>query len=309
MNHSKFENDTDISLGSLFSLTRNLFQGILQNIICFIKFILKNIKLVIGIIVIGIAIGYFLDYNQGKTYRNEIIVAPKFNSVDYLYSAVNNYQSDLDALDKKYAQHIKRVEISAIEDIYTFVAQTDQTLQVFKILAENGDIKKLLSDDNTARNYRYHKLVIYTDTPNNQSIVNAYLKHINSNSYFIAKQKVAIKNAQLKIEDVKISIDQINRLLDKEIESKQQVSQNLNINTTSETNDIINTKSKLISDLNWLETDLIEQSKIIFDVSQNLNIHQNKFILFRSIFYVPLLLLSLFFLSKLGFIIYKKYVV
>ncbi|MBQ0148916.1 MAG: hypothetical protein KBS93_10855 [Flavobacteriaceae bacterium] len=309
MNHPKYENNTDVSLGSLFSLAQNLFKSFIQNIICIIKFLLANIKSVLGIIVIGLAIGYFLDYNQGKTYRNEIIVAPKFNSVDYLYNAVNNYESDLSNLDAKYAKHVKKVEINAIEDIYGFVAQTDQTLQVFKILAENGDIKKLLTDENTARNYRYHKLVIYTDTPTNQSIVNTYLKHLNSNNYFVEKQKVSVKNAKLKIEDVKISINQINLLLDKAGEVEQQVSNNFNINTASESNDIINTKSKLISDLNWLETDLIEQSKVIFDVSMNLNIKQDKFFLFRSIFYVPAFLLSLFLLSRLCFLIYRKYAV
>lgn len=301
-------NNNDITMDNLLSIVNQFINFSLGLIFRLFNYLFRNIVIVSILLIAGLALGFYLDYLGGKTYKNEIIVAPKFSSTDYLYESVDNYKFDIASVDPKFSSHIKNIEITAFEDIYGFTSQNNMNLETFKILAENGDLKKLLSDESTYRNYRYHKLTIYTDTSNNKEIVNAYLNHLNNNKYFKERQQVSFKNLQLKIEDYKQSINQINTILNKLGSSESTASSNsLNINTNSQVNEIINTKANLVDNLNWLETDLIEQQNIIYPVSKTLNIKVDNFILFRKFVIIPILLVGFFII--LGFVkkLYTKY--
>ncbi len=308
-NLNKVDNtSTDITMGSLFSILKQSINKFILMFFRLMNFIRKNIRIIFILIIIGFSIGFYLDYSSKKSYRNEIVITPKFNSVDYLYETVNNYKYNIKNIDKKYSKHIKEVKISAIEDVFAFIGEKEVNLETFKVLAENGDVKKILADENTIRNYKYHKVTIFTDTINNKEIVQSYLKSLNNNKYFLEKQKISKKNTLLKINYYKQSINQINQILDK-IGSNENVasSNNLNINTNSQLNEIIQTKATYVENLNWLEADLIEQDKVIFDISSNLNILEDKSVFLLKSFLFPVVLMILFFLYHLLKRGYRKY--
>src|SRR5690606_7450702 len=53
-----------------------------------LHFLRKNALVLLGLIVIGVVGGYFLDSRKGIIYKHEIILVPNFGSATYLYENI-----------------------------------------------------------------------------------------------------------------------------------------------------------------------------------------------------------------------------
>lgn len=104
MQENKPYQENEIELVSVFSWLgkgiENVFKGIgiaitstITFIILFLVFIQKNIFLLIGIVALGAALGWYLDQETQSSYTGEMIAQPNFDSNAQLISKVNYYQS------------------------------------------------------------------------------------------------------------------------------------------------------------------------------------------------------------------------
>ena len=69
-------------MGYLFNSIGSIFKSLVKLLFQVLIFIRKYLFLIIGLIVIGVILGYFLDRNSVKVYENRLIVIPNFESVD-----------------------------------------------------------------------------------------------------------------------------------------------------------------------------------------------------------------------------------
>ena len=94
----------EVDLGYLFRKVGNFFRRIVKLLFLVISFFKKYIVVTSILIVAGAVIGYFLDKNgQDKIeYENRVIVIPNFESVDYLYESVDEWNAKIKSGDSVY---------------------------------------------------------------------------------------------------------------------------------------------------------------------------------------------------------------
>ena len=64
-------------------------------------------------------------------------------------------------------------------------------------MAEDGDIKKIIEDDITSKNYPFHTIAFSTDALTSDSeTIQPLLKYLNNSEYYTKIRKVYISNIQ-----------------------------------------------------------------------------------------------------------------
>ena len=323
---SKPQHDQEIDLAVIGQKISGFFDSIGQKIYNGLMFVKKNIIIIGALFIVGCVLGYFIDKNN-NAYTSQIIVAPNFGSVDDVYAKVNMLKARMAENDTVFLkqigiQNFKKIgfiEIEPIVDIYNFVnnnaaiannAQNTQNFELVKLLAEDGDIKKVVKDDLTSKNYVYHKIKISTDGPlNNEKQLLPILNYLNNSEYFAAIQKQFIENVTIKIAQNQVSINQIDALLN-QFASTTSTNKNSNLvyyNENSQLNDIIKNKESLTSENGNLRIQLINYQKVVKETSSVLNEKNNKGINGKMSKVLPILFLMLFFGFSFARNIFQKF--
>jgi hypothetical protein len=100
---NKANNSSDeIDLGQLFNLINKGFNNLFKRFLRLFLYLKRNALLLLGLVVIGVAIGYLLNQVVSKKLKTEVIVRPQFESKNYLYDVVNEIQANIKAKDTAF---------------------------------------------------------------------------------------------------------------------------------------------------------------------------------------------------------------
>lgn len=299
------ETDLEFLANKLSEISNNIGQRIYS----FIRFILDNIIALVVMFAVGLGLGFLIDYLKPKEYLNEIILVANFDSQDYLYGQVENYNSRKFIKKDSAFIHLKSMEIEPVENVFTMMNNKDyRTFETFKVLVDRGvsidDIKK---DETFLKNNKYHKLSMFTnDNESSDKVVSMFLEHLNGSEYLQDRQKVEIENTKRKINHLKNSIVQIDSMLNKLGAMELNKGREVNVNTYSDMNDVINLKDRYMKTIREDEISIIEYQKPIFESSVNLNIVKSSGLKsFKFIF--PILFVFAFFFYKSFTSFMRKY--
>jgi len=281
----------EIDLSMISDKIKGFFDGILFSIFKGILFLKRNL-LILGILVVtGVGIGLYFD-NTNKAYDSEIIVKPNFGSTDYLYSKIDLLESKIKERDTLFfksigiekPKNLNLVEIEPIIDVYSFVnngydkssAQNTQNFELVKLLAEDGDINKIIKDKVTSKNYSSHKIHIRTKGyVQDDKIIVPILNYLNQNEYFESIRTTYVKNIEIKMLKNEETIAQINALLNEfsnTTNSNQKSDKLVYYNENTQLNDIIRTKEGLLVELANQRLELKNVDKFIKKTSSIINI-------------------------------------
>lgn len=267
----------EIDLGQLGQKINGLYEGFLSRIFRFILFLKRNIIIILLLFVSGIAIGFLLD-KKVRTYNHQIIIMPNFGSTDYVYAQINLLQSKINENDTLFLKDIgikepkklSKIKIEPIIDVYRFVDNKTENFDLLKLMAEDGNIDKIIENKVTSKNYPYHTLSFSTSklTSNDQT-VKPILSFLNNSDYFKEIQKEYMNNIQLKMKENDSIISQINGVLNqfKNKMSSNQGDKLVYFNENTQLNDIIKTKDLLVREQGSLRIDLVNLTKIVRDIS------------------------------------------
>ncbi|RZJ61495.1 MAG: hypothetical protein EOO45_23255, partial [Flavobacterium sp.] len=100
MAHTPPENQ-EIDLTKVARSVRASFSRANDSIFDGILFIKRNIVIFIILIIIGAALGFYLD-SSSKSYEHKVNVIPNFQSVDYLYSEIDLLNAKLRENDSAF---------------------------------------------------------------------------------------------------------------------------------------------------------------------------------------------------------------
>jgi hypothetical protein len=276
--HKNIE-DQEIDLSVVSRGIEKFFQNLNTVIFRAIQFVVKQIVILGILFIIGICLGLYLDI-QNKVYSNQIIVQPNFESTDYLYAKIDLIQFKIKERDSVFLKSIgienpkmiSNIEIKPIVDIYKFVNDNNGNIQerkfdLLKLMAEDGDINKIVEDKITSKNYRFHTIVFETKGKTNaQKTVIPLLNYLNQNQFFLESQKIYINNVKLKMQANDVIISQIDVILNSFANNLNQASKNDKLvyyNENTQLNDLINTKENLIREQGSYRLQLISSAKII----------------------------------------------
>ncbi|MBE8724873.1 hypothetical protein [Flavobacterium hungaricum] len=300
------EDHQEIDIFQLSKSINSFFDRLATGIFRIIQFFVKSWIIVLVLVILGFGLGWYLDSNK-KTYDNKIIVTPNFGSVDYLYSKIDLIQSKIVSGDTAFLKNevgisnpksIKRIEIKPIADVYKFIEDKEQNFELIKLMAEVGEVKKVLEDNVTSKNYTFHSISFVSNRITaDKDIVIPLLKYLNGSEYFNELQKIGYKNLEQQIIQNDTIIAQINNVLNNFSSTAKNGSRNDKLvyyNENTQLNDIIKTKQYLITDQGKNRLRLVNYDKAIKEINSVLNINNTKITSGNFKFLLPVFLILVF---------------
>lgn len=298
-NSSKKTQDQEIDMYFLWRKLKDLTDSLGYMFVQALNFLKKNALILLGLIVAGVVIGYFLDVRKGNIYQHDVILIPNFDSQSYLYEKIKNTTFEEDSV-------ITGVKIAPIVDVYMFLS-SGSNLKIAEFMSENNvNFTDHKQGNQTEKMYKYHILSIYTKKEDtNGKIVNDFLAELNQEKHFLEKQKIEKKNIENRINESQVSINNINAFFEKLGNSALTSGQrDLNIEMYPEINGLLTSKQNLVESISWLRSIQMEQSKVFYDASIISNIEvksiPNKVIL-------PFAMIFLFVIFVFVRRMYKRY--
>ncbi|WP_125718515.1 hypothetical protein [Flavobacterium ustbae] len=291
------------------SIKRSFFNGIQSFIV--------NWKIILTLVIVGFSIGLLIDKTR-KIYDHQIIVIPNFGSTDYLYSKINLIDSKIskgDTLFLKNSIGIKKpkklvdIEIEPIPDVYNFITNRPENFELIKLMADNGDIKKIIKENITSKNYRYHNISVRTkDSIGEKEIVELILEFLNKSDYYKKIQEAKLINVKDKMVQNDSTISQINDVIKEFSKNKnsQKSDKLVYYNENNQLNDVIRTKGDLVNEQGGYRIELIGYDKIIKDISTTINIEKKGIVYGHVKFLLPLLFIFLYVFVQFFKAFYRK---
>lgn len=298
MNNNQPDNQPqEIDLSSIQRSISSFFRSIEKAIYTTLRFVLRNIILLVILLVIGLAIGYYLDNKKFSSYKHEVIVIPNIENKSYLYKAVENFKF----MPKD--DSVVYVSVEPLIDINYFVSRGNG-LEIAKYLSENNiQIDHHKKGNQTELMYKYHLITIYTAVPDTDgAIVSSYINSLATSDFFVENLKVDNEVVTYQLREYEESVKDINRIFKKLGEATPVSEIKIGIDTQSD--DLLQAKKSLISDINHLKNRQIEETSVIYEVSRFSNI-QDKSVLFT--FGIPFLLIGMFLIIVWLRRVYEKY--
>lgn len=310
----------EIDLSQISKKIGGFFENIATSIFKVILFFKRNIIWVAILFIIGAGLGYYLDKTI-KVYDHQIIVSPNFGSVDYLYAKVELVNSKIEDGDSLFLKEIgikkpkklRGITIVPITDVYKFINNNDKNFELIKLMAEDGDVKKIVNENLTSKNYPYHLISFSTtDQTSNDQTVEPLLNYLNDSDYFQKIQKEFVENIKIKMIENDSIIAQINGFLNAfktNVNSSQKSDKLIYYNENSQLNDVIKTKDLMIYQQGTHRIELVSLDNIVKESSSTLNVRNKKAVNGKKKLILPLLFIFIFVLVKYFKSFYKKQVV
>lgn len=280
-------------------------------------FVKRNAVVLLILLIVGGVVGYFLD-REKTVYGQEIIVTTNFKSADYLYSKITLLNSKILENDTIFFknigindfENILKIEITPIVDIYRFVGEEDHNFELLKLMAEDGDLKKIMVDNATGKNYRNHLIKIQTlGYANYNRLITPILEYLNKSNFFDEVQKISIKNLQIQIAQNDIMIGQIDTILNSFTKNSQRKTNSDKLVYYSDNNqlhELLKTKETILKENSIAKLDLMLSDKIIKENTTTLNNKAKVNIYNKMKFILPLILIVLFLLITYCISFYRK---
>lgn len=301
------QNDQEIDLGQLSKKIGEKVQSFVDWMFDGFLFIIRNKFIIGGLFILGTGLGFYMDKTI-KEYDHQVIVTPNFNSTDYLYSKINLINSKIKERDTvflkkigiKKPKRISKIEVEPIVDVYRFVGDNERNFEMLKLMAEDGDLKKIVEDNLTSKNYQFHLISYVTEeVSTEEEILNPLLGYLNESEFYKKVQKEYVNNINIKIKENDSIISQIDGILNqfsKAVGSNQKSDKLVYYNENTQLNEVIKTKEALINEQGSKRLELITSDKIVKENSYTLNIENRKALNGKKKLILPFLFVGLFLL-------------
>lgn len=264
-----------------------------------VRFLIKNVYIVISLAVIGLVLGYLLDRKNNTTYKHQVILALNFDSSSFLYSKIKN-------IKESEFPDVKSVHIEPIINVYEFISDKWDNLKIAEFLGENNiRIHKHKEGDQVEKIYKYHTLTLTSEKKDIEgSVIDKFLDDINKEPYFVNRKNIENENINTQIREYEQSIQDLNNIFKNLGDNSRIESSGIKIETQSQTNDLLDNKQNLINKVNKLKVLQLEQQKVFYDLTRitNIKVDSNLYTLM-----LPLVFITFFIAFAILKKLYRRY--
>lgn len=299
----------EIDLSIISKKIGKYFDSFLMSIFKGILFLKKNILIIVGLFFLGGILGYFWD-NTKQSYISTVNVIPNFESVDHLYFQISLINSKINEGDEAFLKNkvgisdpsvIKELKIKPITDVYKFVSQTESNLNLMKLMAEDGELSKIVDNPITSRNYPNHLITIVSSSKlSKEKDVDPIFKFIESSEYFKKIQNQKKLSLERKINSNDSIISQIDAIVSSFTSQKNSRSSSMvYYNDNTQLNEVIKLKHEIENEQDLLKIEKIKYEKIIKESSATINELSTKALNGKRKLVLPFLFVFLFIGTKI----------
>jgi len=273
----------EIDLGQLFRLIGNAFQrffnfigsifkGIFKILILFLIFIQSHIIKFAIATIIGLAVGFYLDYTKESVYESSMVVEPNFNSAQQLYNNIYFYDELADSEDSIALAQALSISIADAATIKEVIVESfsdeNQKIKLFDDFIRQLDTNTIKTIDFKAyiENFnsfdaRFHKITM--KTTNNmvaKKTQKSIVKSISANEYFKLQKEVSDHNLSIQDSIYRKQLVEIDSLQNLYKEVMRMAAQNPNLGTNinlAEEKSQENRELELIKQIDVLKQNLV----------------------------------------------------
>ncbi|TDT46334.1 hypothetical protein CLV90_0384 [Maribacter spongiicola] len=315
-------NSDEIDLGQLFQLIGRGFNAVFRWILRVFLYLKKNMLLLIGLVVVGLAIGYGLNKIISKMYKTEVIVKPQIESKNYLYDVVGELQSNIKSKDTLFFKSIGvdnidfdglNIEISRVAEVGGSESDIKylELLQSFENTDAIADIVRAELQNKSSFNHRI--TFYYKNAAFGKLFAEKILSYINTNTYFNGLLEVYKSNAKARIgenEKLLVQVDEIITNYTTGLANKGSSSSNdrIVLDNQEQVNiaDIFEYKTGLIRDIESKKLELEERKEPVSVINLGQPQVEHKSFFGKSIVLIPIIFVSLFFILSILVFLNKK---
>ncbi|MFS4466245.1 hypothetical protein [Maribacter sp. 2210JD10-5] len=305
----------EIDLGQLFQMIGNGFNKLFIAFLRFFLYLKKNILILLGLIIVGLAVGYGLNQIISKELKTDIIVKPNMESKNYLYDVVDEIQANIEAKNLLFFKEIGinidnlngfKLEIERVDNVDSSESDIKylELLQSFEKTDAISDIVRAELQNKSSFNHRI--TLFYKDAARGQKFAQEIIKYINTNGYFDGLIQIYRDNAKNRIEQNKTLLKQVDELVanySRRMAQEDRPAGNGQIVLDSEEKlditGLFELKNDLIRDIESKKMDLAENTDAVKVINFGKPQEVQKAVYGRTVFLIPLVLLGAFFLFSM----------
>lgn len=308
----------EIDLGQLFHMIGKGFRSIFKAILRLFLYLKKNALILIGLAVIGAAIGFGLNQIVNKRLKTEIIVKPNLESKDYLYDVVDELQSNIIARDTAFFKSIG-IDVTRIKGFEVAIepveeksnrSNMDEDIKYLELLEKfqnNTFVSDVVKSEILNKSSLNHRITIfYKNAQEGDDYAKKIIAYINSNEYFNELVKIHRENALERIEYNNGLVKQVDELIISYSNKMANLQNNsvegkiiLDAERESDITEFFTIKNRLIKDTELKKLELHEQQSVISIINFGKVQQVRKSLLGKNIILIPFILMSLFFLVSI----------
>ncbi|WP_282178795.1 hypothetical protein [Maribacter stanieri] len=315
-------NSDEIDLGQLFQLLGRGFNAIFHWILRVFLYLKKNMLLLIGLVIVGLAIGYGLNKIISKKFKTEVIVKPQIESKNYLYDVVSEIQSNIKSKDTLFFKSIGvdnidfdglNIEISRVAEVGGSESDIKylELLQSFENTDAIADIVRAELQNKSSFNHRI--TFYYKDAIFGKVFAEKILSYINTNTYFNGLLEVYRSNANARIDENQKLLTQVDRIITNYTtglasKGSSSSSDRIVLDNQEQVNiaDIFEYKTGLIRDIETKRLELEERTVPVSIINLGQPQVEQKSFFGESLVLIPIIFVSVFFILSVLVYLNKK---
>ncbi len=214
----------EMDLTDIFDLFKRGFYKFLA--LCFkaFDFIVKFWWVLLLLIVLGGALGYF---TKGKPYyTSTLVIQTNFDSQPYVYNAIDQFNDNLGENDLAFIERvglnpanpgIGDITIQPVIDVVGLMEDMEVSERTLGTIIDElsvDDDTELFATDRFYTNYKYHKMEITLSGEDKLASIEALMDYINDQPFVKTLRDETVKNLKDRIAKNEKTVEQIDMLIE-----------------------------------------------------------------------------------------------
>tara|TARA_R110002020_G_scaffold259768_2_gene473755 strand:+ start:100493 stop:101488 length:996 start_codon:yes stop_codon:yes gene_type:complete len=309
------QDNQDIDLRVLYRKTRGYFKKLAVLLFRAMAFLTRNYLVLVGLLVVGLVLGYLLQTVTSNKREAEIIVHANVESITYLYDAVNLLELKIKERDTvflndlgisiKGRNKLKSIDISPIINIRDILEKyRSYSDNQSVLLLENVESKEsFFESKNFLWDYELHTIKLKLSNEATDDVIDSILSFLENNSYLQSRREVFRENLNNQLAENTFSLKQLDSLLVNSnkalISNKGEASQvTINGGEGIELGNILQAKTNLLDANSQIEQELLMLDKLVHVINKPV-IVEHKTVMDHEMIWLPILFIFLFMLLHL----------
>ena len=306
------DNKDELDLLKIIQIFKNIFKKWLLLFFNALDFITRNWKTVLGLILLGLVLGYFTQNNNKPLQKATVLLRVNFDAVNYLYSEVELFNEKIKEKDSLFftkigfninSLEVKDMELTPLINLKDIVDKYEQTYRNLDGLLQNLDFEdnEINVSETFTTEYKYHNLEFSLLSNANEETIPKIINFFNNDELLRKVRNVGIKNMEDRIisnENVISQIDTVIKLYSKNESLSSPSNQTFVVDKNFNIHGILNKKTELLLDNEKIREELVVSDNIIVMMNEPRLLNEkpgilgNKFIFYPFVFVLGFLLLA-----------------